>query len=91
MTVKDKTQLRWIAVPWFFVWIWGFLDMHGRLWRGAWLCLAAIYLGALWLLSKGSDIDTEAGLQRVSNVMLGFIVVQIVVVFFVAFQSAGTR
>ncbi|HSY63641.1 MAG TPA: hypothetical protein VK829_03535 [Terriglobales bacterium] len=87
MTVKDKTQLRWIAAPWFVVWIWGFLDMHGHLWRGAWLCLAVIYMGAFWLLSKGSDIDTEAGLRRVSNVMVGFIVVEIAVVFFIAFKN----
>jgi hypothetical protein len=65
--------------------------MHGSLWRVAWLCLGAIYVGALWLLSKGSDIDTEAGLYRVSNVMLGFIVVQIAAVLFLAFQAAGTR
>ncbi len=90
MAVKDKAQLRWIAAPWFVIWILGFLDTHGRLWRGLWLGLAVIYLGALWLLSKGSDIDTEAGLRRVLNVMLGFIVVEIAVVFFIAFR-AGTR
>ena len=65
--------------------------MHGPLWRAAWLCLGAIYVGAFWILSKGSDIDTEAGLYRVSNVMLGFRVVQTAVVFFLAFQLGGTR
>jgi heme A synthase len=69
----------------------GLLDMHGRLWIAFWLCLAVFYVVAFLALSKGSDIDTETGLQRVTNVILGFLVVQIAVAFFIAFQAASKR
>jgi hypothetical protein len=91
MTAKSKSELRWIAGAWFIFWILGLFDMHGLPWIAMWLSLAVIYGGALWILSRGCDIDTETGLERVSNVMLGFIVVQIAVVLFIAFQAAGTR
>ena len=34
-------------------------------------CLFVVNVGAFWLASR-SDIDTDAGLQRASNVILGF-------------------
>jgi len=91
MTVKNKTELRWIGGTWFIFWILGLFHMHERLWRVAWFSLAVIYLGAFWLLSRGSDIDTETGLQRVSNVMIGLIVVQIALAFIMAFRAATTK
>ncbi|HXM59495.1 MAG TPA: hypothetical protein VN950_01480 [Terriglobales bacterium] len=91
MSAKNKTELRWIAGTWVIFWIFGLFGMHGRVWTAVWFSLAVIYLGAFWLLSRGSDIDTEAGLQRVSSVMIGLIVVQVAFMFFMAFQAASTK
>jgi uncharacterized membrane protein YedE/YeeE len=90
MTAKNKTWFRWIAGTWLIFWILGLFDMHAPLWKALWCCLAVIYVGAFWLVSRG-DIDTETGLQRVSNVLLGLLAVQIAVMFFIAFRAAGTR
>src|SRR5580704_1138374 len=91
MSAKNKTELRWIGGYWLILWIFGLFRMHGRLWTAVWFSLAAIYLGAFWLLSQGSDIDTEAGLRRVSSVMIGLIFVQVAFMFFMAFQAASTK
>jgi hypothetical protein len=91
MIAKNKTEVRWIAGAWLIFWILGLFGMHGRVWIAVWFSLAVIYLGAFWLLSRGSDIDTEAGLQRVSSVMVGLIFVQVAFMFFMAFQAASTK
>jgi len=91
MSAKNKTELRWIAGTWVIFWILGLFGMHGSVWTAVWFSLAVIYLGAFWLLSRGSDIDTEAGLQRLSSVMIGLIVVQVAFMFFMAFQAASTK
>lgn len=64
--------------------------MHGALWRALWFCLALIYVGTYWLMSK-SDVDTEGGLQKVSNLLLGLVWVQVAVVIFIAFEASGAK
>jgi hypothetical protein len=91
MVAKRKNPLRWIAATTLVSWFFPLLHMHEPLWKALWFCLLVIYVGAFWVLSRGSDIDTEAGLKRATNVMLGLMVVQIAVMFFIAFQAAGAR
>jgi hypothetical protein len=88
MTTKNKNRL--LIGAWLVPWLVGLWDMHTPLWRALWFCLAVIYVGAYRLVSR-SDIDTEAGLERVSSVLLGFVYVQIAVVIFIAFQAAGKK
>jgi hypothetical protein len=88
MTTKNKTRL--LIGVWLVPWIVGLLDMHTPLWRALWFCLAVIYVGAYRLLYR-SDIDTEAGLKRVSHLILGFVCLQIAFVIFIAFQAGGKK
>jgi hypothetical protein len=86
MTTKNKTRL--LIGAWLVPWIVGLWDMHTPLWRALWFCLAVIHVGAYRLLYR-TDIDTEAGLERVSTVLLGLVCLQIAAVIFIAFQAAG--
>ena len=90
MKTKNKNRLRWITGAWCVLWIVLLFEMHSPLWQALWFCLAVIYVGAFWLLSR-SDIDTEAGLERASNVLLGLVCVQIAFVIFIAFQASGKK
>lgn len=90
MAAKNKAALIRIAGARFFSWTVGFLHTPTPLWKVLWFCLAGIYVGAYWLISR-IDIDTETRLQRLSNVLIGFGVIQIAVVIFIAFQAAGKK
>jgi hypothetical protein len=93
MMAKTKTRLRWITLGLVLCvqWIAPFFVLHAPLWKAFWFCLVVVYAGGFWLIFR-SDIDTESGLERATNVLLGFVLFQIaVVVFLVVFRSALTR
>jgi hypothetical protein len=91
MIAKNKTRRIRLGLLLCVQWIAPFFVLRAPLWKAFWICLVVVYAGATWLLFR-SDIDTESGLARAMNVLLGVVVFQIVaMVFLVVFQSALTR
>jgi len=89
--MTPKSRLRWSLGLLLVPWIIPFFLLHSPLWKSVWLCMLAVYAGAFWLIRR-SDIDTETGLHRASNVLFGIVLFQIVVVvFLVVFRSALTK
>lgn len=90
MKLNHKNRLRWGIGVWVLLWISGFFQMGPPLWKILWALLGVINLGAYWFVS-GENIDTERGLQKVSQVLIGFIYVQIAVAVFLAIEATGKR
>ena len=72
------------------VWMLPLFRMRTLLWQAAWACLMLALAGGGWLIYR-SDPETERGFQKVSNVLLGFVIVQMVVVAFIVFEAAKKR
>lgn len=72
------------------VWMLPLFGMRTLLWQAVWACLMLVLAGGGWLIYR-SDTETERGLQKVSNILLGFVIVQMVVVAFIVFEAAKKR
>ncbi len=72
------------------VWMLPLFRMRTLLWQAVWACLMLVLAGGGWLIYR-SDTETERGLQKVSNILLGFVIVQMVVIAFVVFEAAKKR
>ena len=93
MMAETKTRLRWIRFWLLRVTFWGvpFFFFNGAWLKALWLCMFVVYAGAAWLIYL-SDIDTERGLERSTNVFLGLVLFQIAVVaLLVIFRSSLAR
>ena len=88
MTAKTKAALAW--TPWVIVWILGLFSVDGRLFKTLWVCIVVVNLGAYWAASR-SDPDTVAGVHKILNVLLGFLVFQTAVMIFIALHAASTK
>jgi hypothetical protein len=73
--IKRRT-LKWPLVLWAAVLLVRIFSLNTFSERVLVSCLFAMNVGAFWLASR-SDIDTDAGLQRASNIILGFMLFQI--------------
>jgi hypothetical protein len=88
MTAKTKAALAW--TPLIGIWVWDIFSIDGRLFKALFACIVVVILCAYWMASR-SDPETEPGLQKISNVFLGFLCFQIAVMLFIAFHAAGTK
>ena len=86
MIAKDK----WGWGIFVLVWTLPLFGIWSLIWRAVWVSLIPIVGAAAWLVYR-SNPKTERGLERLSNVLLGFVIVQILVVAFIVFEAAQKR
>lgn len=79
----NRRALRWPLVLWAAVLLVRIFLLNTFSERVLVSCLFVMNVGAFWLASR-SDIDTEAGLQRASNLILGFMLFQIAAISLLA-------
>jgi len=77
----DRVKFRWGLWFWFLLWVLAFVGMKTLLWEVVWVALAIIYVGAYYRLQR-TNIETEVGLQKASNVLIALVGVQIAVLIF---------
>jgi hypothetical protein len=79
----NKRALRWPLALWMAVLLVRIFSLNTFSGKVLVSSLFFVNVGAFWLASK-SDIDTDAGLQRASNVILGFMLLQIATISLLA-------
>lgn len=72
------------------VWLLPLFRMRTLLWQAVWACLILVLAGGGWVIYR-SNVETERGLQKVSNILLGFVIVQMVIAAFIVFEAAKKR